>query len=41
MLPRVLDAIGFERGGLLGHSDGASIAAIFAGGGRAMSACNA
>jgi pimeloyl-ACP methyl ester carboxylesterase len=34
VLPRALDAIGFERGGLLGHSDGASIAAIFAGGVR-------
>jgi pimeloyl-ACP methyl ester carboxylesterase len=32
VLPRLLDAIGFVRGGLLGHSDGASIAAIFAGG---------
>jgi pimeloyl-ACP methyl ester carboxylesterase len=31
MLPRVLDAIGFRRGLLLGHSDGASIAAIYAG----------
>jgi pimeloyl-ACP methyl ester carboxylesterase len=31
VLPRVLDAIGFERGILLGHSDGASIAAIYAG----------
>jgi pimeloyl-ACP methyl ester carboxylesterase len=30
-LPRVLDAIGFQRGLLLGHSDGASIAAIYAG----------
>jgi pimeloyl-ACP methyl ester carboxylesterase len=30
-LPRVLDAIGFQRGILLGHSDGASIAAICAG----------
>jgi pimeloyl-ACP methyl ester carboxylesterase len=30
-LPRVLDAIGFARGVLLGHSDGASIAAIYAG----------
>lgn len=30
-VPRVLDAIGFERGILLGHSDGASIAAIYAG----------
>ena len=32
VLPRVLDAIGLKRGALLGHSDGASIAAIFAGG---------
>ena len=31
VLPQVLDAIGFERGILLGHSDGASIAAIYAG----------
>jgi pimeloyl-ACP methyl ester carboxylesterase len=30
-LPRVLDAIGFQRGLLVGHSDGASIAAIYAG----------
>lgn len=30
-LPRLLDAIGFERGMLVGHSDGASIAAIYAG----------
>ena len=30
-LPEVLDAIGFQRGILLGHSDGASIAAIYAG----------
>jgi pimeloyl-ACP methyl ester carboxylesterase len=30
-LPRLLDAIGFRRGLLLGHSDGASIAAIYAG----------
>jgi pimeloyl-ACP methyl ester carboxylesterase len=30
-LPKVLDAIGFRRGILLGHSDGASIAAIYAG----------
>jgi pimeloyl-ACP methyl ester carboxylesterase len=30
-LPVVLEAIGFERGVLLGHSDGASIAAIYAG----------
>jgi len=31
VLPQVLEAIGFERGVLLGHSDGASIAAIYAG----------
>ncbi|MBX9844707.1 MAG: alpha/beta hydrolase [Xanthobacteraceae bacterium] len=31
ILPRVLDAIGFRRGLLVGHSDGASIAAIYAG----------
>jgi len=31
VLPRVLDAIGFRRGFLLGHSDGASIATIYAG----------
>jgi len=30
VLPRVLDAVGFRRGILLGHSDGASIALIFA-----------
>ncbi len=30
-LPHVLDAIGFRRGVLLGHSDGASIATIYAG----------
>ena len=30
-VPKVLDAIGLERGILLGHSDGASIAAIYAG----------
>src|SRR5664279_6493330 len=30
ILPKVLDAIGFRRGILLGHSDGASIAAIYA-----------
>ncbi|HKA75749.1 MAG TPA: alpha/beta hydrolase [Pseudolabrys sp.] len=30
-LPQVLDAIGFKRGLLIGHSDGASIAAIYAG----------
>jgi pimeloyl-ACP methyl ester carboxylesterase len=32
VLPALLDAIGFHRGLLLGHSDGASIAAIYAGG---------
>jgi pimeloyl-ACP methyl ester carboxylesterase len=31
ILPEVLEAIGFKRGVLLGHSDGASIAAIYAG----------
>jgi pimeloyl-ACP methyl ester carboxylesterase len=31
VLPRLLDAIGFSRGILLGHSDGASIATIYAG----------
>jgi pimeloyl-ACP methyl ester carboxylesterase len=31
VLPAVLDTIGFKRGLLLGHSDGASIAAIYAG----------
>jgi pimeloyl-ACP methyl ester carboxylesterase len=31
VLPRVLQAIGFQRGLLLGHSDGASIATIYAG----------
>jgi pimeloyl-ACP methyl ester carboxylesterase len=31
-LPKLLDAIGFQRGLLVGHSDGASIAAIYAGG---------
>ena len=31
VLPRVLDAIGFRRGLLVGSSDGASIATIFAG----------
>ncbi len=30
-LPAVLETIGFKRGVLLGHSDGASIAAIYAG----------
>jgi len=30
-LPLLLDAIGFQRGLLIGHSDGASIAAIYAG----------
>jgi pimeloyl-ACP methyl ester carboxylesterase len=32
VLPKLLAGIGFERGLLLGHSDGASIAAIYAGG---------
>ncbi len=32
VLPKLLDRIGFRRGLLLGHSDGASIAAIYAGG---------
>ena len=32
VLPRVLDTIGFQRGILLGHSDGSSIATIYAGG---------
>ncbi len=32
VLPKVLDAVGFRRGLLLGHSDGASIATIYAGG---------
>jgi pimeloyl-ACP methyl ester carboxylesterase len=31
VLPRLLDAIGFRRGLLFGHSDGASIATIYAG----------
>jgi pimeloyl-ACP methyl ester carboxylesterase len=31
VLPLVLDAIGFRRGVLIGHSDGASIATIYAG----------
>ena len=31
VLPALLDAIGFQRGVLLGHSDGASIASIYAG----------
>ena len=30
-LPRLLDTIGFQRGLLIGHSDGASIAAIYTG----------
>lgn len=30
-LPRLLETIGFKRGLLIGHSDGASIAAIYAG----------
>jgi pimeloyl-ACP methyl ester carboxylesterase len=32
VLPLVLDAIGFRRGLLIGHSDGASIATLYAGG---------
>jgi pimeloyl-ACP methyl ester carboxylesterase len=32
ILPRILDLIGFRRGMLIGHSDGASIATIYAGG---------
>jgi len=32
VLPKLLDTIGFGRGILVGHSDGASIAAIYAGG---------
>src|SRR6266702_1295902 len=32
VLPKLLDQIGFRHGLLLGHSDGASIAAIYAGG---------
>jgi pimeloyl-ACP methyl ester carboxylesterase len=32
VLPEVLDVIGFEYGILLGHSDGASIATVYAGG---------
>ena len=31
VLPRLLDEIGFKRGLLIGHSDGASIGAIYAG----------
>ena len=31
VLPKLLDAIGFKRGLLFGHSDGASIATIYAG----------
>jgi pimeloyl-ACP methyl ester carboxylesterase len=31
VLPKLLDAIGLQRGILVGHSDGASIAAIYAG----------
>lgn len=31
VLPQVLDAVGFQRGMLLGHSDGATIAAIYSG----------
>jgi pimeloyl-ACP methyl ester carboxylesterase len=32
VLPKLLATIGFQRGLLIGHSDGASIAAIYAGG---------
>jgi pimeloyl-ACP methyl ester carboxylesterase len=32
VLPKLLDTIGFRKGLLVGHSDGASIAAIYAGG---------
>src|SRR5437016_9701427 len=32
VLPKLLERIGFRRGLLAGHSDGASIAAIYAGG---------
>ncbi len=32
VLPKILDVIGFRRGLLLGHSDGASITTIYAGG---------
>jgi pimeloyl-ACP methyl ester carboxylesterase len=32
VLPKLLEAIGFRRGILVGHSDGASIAAIYVGG---------
>lgn len=32
VLPQLLEAIGFRRGLLIGHSDGASIATIYAGG---------
>ena len=32
VLPKLLDRIGFQRGILIGHSDGASIATIYAGG---------
>src|ERR1700736_5178861 len=31
VLPKLLDGVGYRRGLLLGHSDGASIAAIYAG----------
>jgi pimeloyl-ACP methyl ester carboxylesterase len=31
ILPKLLEAIGFQRGLLIGHSDGASIAALYAG----------
>ena len=34
VLPALLDAVGIERPWLVGHSDGASIALLYAGGGR-------
>jgi pimeloyl-ACP methyl ester carboxylesterase len=39
VLPKLLDGIGFRRGLLLGHSDGASIAAIYAGGAQDHRLC--
>jgi pimeloyl-ACP methyl ester carboxylesterase len=40
-LPRLLDAIGFRRGLLVGHSDGASIAAVCAGSAQDHRLCGA
>src|SRR4029079_18769663 len=34
VVPRLFDAIGFQEGLLVGHSDGASVAAIFGGSGQ-------